>query len=159
MIATNDVQMLRYVPIPREIADEARRTRKDRFGHDVQVLMETGPCRSCLRIAEEPEEFLLLSYQPLADRNPYAEIGPIFIHARECEPYSAPDEFPADFAERRLVVRAYDRDGRIADAVVAEPGEAPAAAAQFLSDANIAEIHVRHTSYTCFDFRIVRASD
>jgi hypothetical protein len=159
MIATNDLQSLRYVAIPHEIADEARRTGKDRFGHLVDALIERGPCRVCLRISKEPEEFLLLSYQPLADRNPYAEIGPIFIHARECEPYSAPDEFPADFAERQLVVRAYDRDGRIADAVVAEPGEAPAAAARFLSDSNIAEVHVRHTSYTCFDFKIVRASD
>jgi len=46
-----------------------------------------------------------LSYQPLPDTNPYAEIGPIFIHAR----------------------------------------------------AEIAEVHVRHRSYTCYDFKVVRA--
>jgi hypothetical protein len=84
---------------------------------------------------------------------------PIFIHVRECEPYGMPEVFPSHFSQRELVVRAYDRDGRIADAVVAQPGEAPAAAARFLSDRNIAEVHVRHTSYTCFDFKIVRASD
>lgn len=158
MAITTESSLLHYVAIPNELAAQARRTRKDSFGHDVQALMERGPCRSCLRISEEPEEFLLLSYQPLPDRNPYAEIGPIFIHARECEPYSTPKEFPADFVRRELVVRAYDRDGRIADATVAKAGETPSAAARFLSDSNIAEVHVRHTSYTCFDFKIVRAS-
>lgn len=156
MIATSELQTLRYLPIPREIADEARRTRRDRFGHDLHVQMEHGPCRVCLRISKEPEEFILLSYQPLANRNPYAEIGPIFIHAHECEPYDTPHTFPEDFAQRQLVVRAYDYEGRIAGAVVAEPGEAPNAAARFLSDPVIAEVHVRHTSYTCFDFKIVR---
>ena len=110
----------------------------------------------CLRISKEPEEFLLISYQPLPDRNPYAEIGPIFIHARDCEPYATLDEFPQDFLQRQLVLRAYDRDGRIADAVVAEPGDGSNAAARFLSDDRIAEVHVRHTSYTCYDFKIVR---
>jgi hypothetical protein len=156
MIATNELQTLHYLPIPPEIADEARRTLKDRFGHDLHVQMEQGPCRVCLRISEQPEEMILLSYQPLADRNPYAEIVPIFIHARECEPYRSLDAFPEDFTQRQLVVRANDRDGRIADAVVADPGEAPNAASRFLSDPRIAEVHVRHTSYTCFDFKIVR---
>jgi Protein of unknown function (DUF1203) len=157
MTVTTESSVLHYVAIPNEVAARARRTGKDAFGHNIQVLMEHGPCRSCLRISEEPEEFLLLSYQPLPDRNPYAEVGPIFIHARECEPYSMPEQFPADFARRELVVRAYDNDGRIADATVAKPGEAPAAAAHFLSDPTVAEVHVRHTSYTCFDFKVVRA--
>lgn len=156
MTTDTETLVLQYVPIPPEVAERARRTLTDDFGHRLDVRMENGPCRSCLRISREPEEHILLSYQPLPDRNPYAEIGPIFIHARECEPYSTPEEFPADFASRSLVVRAYDNDGRIADAVVTQPGEAPETARRFLSDPNIAEVHVRHTSYTCYDFKIVR---
>ena len=158
MIATNDLRTLRYVAMPREIAAEARRTLKDPFGHDLHVQLEQAPCRLCLRIPKAPEEMILLSYQPLADRNPYAEIGPIFIHSHDCEPYGDVEQFPEDFAHRRLVLRAYDREGRIADAVVAEPGDAQESAARFLSDLRIAEVHVRHTSYTCFDFTIVRGS-
>ncbi|HUA08850.1 MAG TPA: DUF1203 domain-containing protein [Candidatus Acidoferrales bacterium] len=146
---------LAYLPLPAEIAGEARRTLRDRFGHDLRVERNQAPCRSCLRIANEPEDLILLSYQPLPDRNPYAEIGPIFIHARACEPYAAA-EFPSDFRVRELIVRAYDRDGRIADALVAAPGEAEAACAAFLSRDEIAEVHVRHRSYTCYDFKVVR---
>ena len=147
---------LAYLPIPAEIAAEARRTLRDRFGHQLQERNQ-APCRSCLRISKEPEDLILLSYQPLADTNPYAEVGPVFVHAHDCVPYDS-SAFPNDFLSRELVVRAYDRAERIADAAIAAPGEAEAAAARFLADENIAEVHVRHRSYTCYDFKIVRES-
>jgi hypothetical protein len=96
---------LRYLPIPSEIAAQARTRRRDRFGHELGVAPETAPCRLCL-----------------------------------------------------LILRAYSKDGRIVDAVLVQPGTAPAQAAAFLSDARVAEVHVRHGSYTCFDFKIVRAA-
>lgn len=157
MSTTAVTTTLHCVPIPAEIAEEARRTTRDRFGHRLQVVREHGPCRVCLRISKEPEDLILLSYQPLPDTGPYAEVGPIFIHANACEPYSDFETFPPDFAPRSLVLRAYDYAGHIYDAIVAQPGEAPERAAAFLSNAAVAEVHVRHTSYTCFDFKIVRA--
>jgi hypothetical protein len=147
---------LQYLPIPIEIAQEARLTLKDRFGHSLASKKATGPCRVCLTFSTVPSELILLSYQPLADRNPYAEIGPIFIHANECVPYATRDRFPQDFASRELVVRAYDVDGNIHDALVAAPGTADDAARAFLDDPAVTEVHVRHNSYTCFAFKIVR---
>jgi hypothetical protein len=147
---------MRYLPIPDEIASEARATLRDRFDHRLKVTTEAAPCRSCLRISRRPEELILLSYQPSPDRGPYAEIGPIFIHARECRPYAQTESFPADFAERRLVLRAYGQTGEIVDAMVAPPGTAPDCAARFFEDERVVEIHARHESYTCFDFKIVR---
>ncbi len=130
---------------------------RDRFGHRLHVTKEQGPCRVCLRISNEPEDLILLSYQPLADTGPYAEVGPIFIHAHACEPYSDVESFPADFEQRSLVLRAYDYAGRIYDADVTAPGHARERAEAFLSNADVAQVHVRHTSYTCFDFKILRA--
>jgi hypothetical protein len=147
---------MKYLPIPNEIAAQAREKRVDRFGHQLQAVQETAPCRVCLRIPSEPEAMILMSYQPLSDTGPYAEIGPIFVHAQGCRPYSDFEAFPPDFAARPLVLRAYGYDGRITDARVAEPGQARSVAAEFLSREEVAEIHVRHVSYTCFDFKIVR---
>jgi Protein of unknown function (DUF1203) len=149
---------LQFLPIPAEIAREARTLRRDRFGHALSVTTTQAPCRLCLRISKSPEELILLSYQPSKDTGPYAEIGPIFIHAEECEPYADLERFPEDFAARQLVLRAYGYDGRIADAAVVDPGLATVRAAQFLSDPAIEEVHVRHVSYTCYDFKIVRAA-
>jgi hypothetical protein len=156
-MTTTTTLALAYLPIPNDVATMARRTLRDSFGHKLHVERNQAPCRSCLRISKAPEDLILLSYQPLPDTNPYAEIGPIFIHARACAPYDAA-EFPADFLERELVVRAYNSEGRIADAVVAAPGHAEAAAYAFLADDAIAEVHVRHRSYTCFAFKVARAS-
>jgi Protein of unknown function (DUF1203) len=157
METTAGTLTLRYVPIPAEIAENARRTRRDAFGHDLEVQRDTGPCRVCLRISKAPENSLPLSYQPLPDRNPYAEVGPIFIHDHDCAPYRALDAFPEDFVERELVLRAYDGEGKIFDAAVAPSGQGARIAAEFLSNADVHEVHVRHTTYTCFDFKIVRA--
>ncbi len=150
------IDSLKYLGIPEDVASTARETMRDRFGHDLKVVREMAPCRVCLRISSEPEDLLLLSYQPLADTGPYAEVGPIFVHALPCEPYVDVAAFPADFTLRRLVLRAYDHDGRIVDAAVAEAGAAPEQAATFLSDDGVSEVHVRHESYTCFDFKIMR---
>lgn len=147
---------MKYIPIPSDVAEQARRTLRDDFGHQLSVERNQGPCRLCLGLSEEPEDLILLSYQPLADTNPYAEIGPIFIHPYACTPYRA-DAFPPDFLERELVVRAYDTNGRITDATVAAPGEAQAASAAFLTDDNVAEVHVRSRSYTCFLFKVERS--
>jgi hypothetical protein len=152
-----ETRTLRYVPMPEAIAQEARRTRLDGFGHRLHVVREKAPCRVCLRISTEPEDLILISYRPLPDTNPYAEVGPVFVHAEHCEPYSQHATFPADFASRRLILRAYGHEDQIVDALVAEPGEAPQRAAELLSDSAVVEVHVRHESYTCFDFKIVRA--
>jgi hypothetical protein len=57
---------------------------------------------------------------------------------------------------RSLVLRSYDDAGSIIDALIAQPGEAPVTAEQLFADPAVTEVHVRHTSYTCFDFKIVR---
>ena len=156
MTIETNTRTLRFLPIPEDVASEARRTRTDRFGHAVKTYRGQEPCRVCLKICSEPEDFLLLSYQPLPDRNPYAEVGPIFIHERECTPHDSLDRFPEDFRSRALVLRAYDGNGAIVDATVAAPGEGEGTASKFLDDPNVEEVHVRHPSYTCFDFKIVR---
>lgn len=147
---------MKYVPIPTDLAEQARKTLRDEFGHQLRVERNSGPCRICLRQSKEPEDLILLSYQPLSDTNPYAEIGPILIHPHACVPYDM-SAFPEDFLERELVVRAYNVEGRIADAVVAAPGDADRAASAFLENHDIAEVHVRSRAYTCFLFKAVRS--
>ena len=146
---------MKYTPIPQDVAEQARQTLHDGFGHQLRIERNQGPCRVCLGFSKEPEDLILLSYQPLADTNPYAEIGPIFIHPHKCAPYGS-RAFPAAFLDRELVVRAYDADGRITDATVAAPGEAQAASAAFLANTDVAEVHVRSRSYTCFLFKVER---
>jgi Protein of unknown function (DUF1203) len=148
---------LNFVAIPSDIARRARETLRDDFGHGLAVTPATAPCRHCLQIPKQPQPMILLSYQVLPDTGPYAEIGPIFIHAEPCEPYADVTTFPEDFRPRPLVLRAYDSTGSIVDALVSDPGNAQRDALAFFANPAVAEVHVRHVSYTCFDFKIVPA--
>jgi hypothetical protein len=149
---------LNFVAIPSDVAQRARQTLRDDFGHGLAVTLAAAPCRHCLRIPKQPQAMILLSYQVLPDTGPYAEIGPIFIHAEPCERYAALTTFPQDFGSRPLVLRAYDSTGSIVDAVVSDPGNAERDAVAFFENPSIEEVHVRHVSYTCFDFKIVPAA-
>ena len=152
------MEKVKVVAIPTEAAERARVTLCDDFGHSLtpQVVDGPAPCRHCLRIAQAGERMILLSYRPFAqDNGPYSEVGPIFIHADACQRYAG-EGLPPDFAPRELVVRAYDENHAIADSTIAPPGEALDRAAAFLADPRIGYVHVRHTTYTCFDFQIER---
>jgi hypothetical protein len=155
--ASISTTILSVVAIPTEVAQAARDLRTDAFGHALAVTTTIAPCRHCLRIPSQPEEMILLSYQVLPDTGPYAEVGPIFLHAYPCERYADVGTFPQDFAARPLILRAYNHDGEIADALVSAPGNAERDSLTFLENPSIAEVHVRHVSYTCFDFKVVNA--
>ncbi len=43
------------------------------------------PCRHCLRNVEAGRDYLILAYRPFPALQPYAETGPIFLHAEPCE--------------------------------------------------------------------------
>ena len=144
--------------IPSAMADQARSTRVDAYGHVLRIQNDqAAPCRHCLRITRTGEPVLLLSYNPFgADHGPYSEVGPIFVHADSCPAYSQNDTLPQDFRERELVLRAYNHAHAIEDSVIASPGGAENAARHFFKNEKIAYIHVRHTTYGCFDFTIER---
>src|SRR5262252_8781789 len=100
----------RIVPLPTEIADAARRAvNADAVDHALIIVdtPESAPCRHCLRWAQLGERVILFPYTAIPSGQPYSETGPIFIHADECQRYSATNEYPADFRNGR-VVRAYD---------------------------------------------------
>ena len=71
-----------------------------------------NPCRHCLAMIEEGAEMLVLAHRPFATVNPYAEVGPIFLHARECEPFRGKGAPPV-LASPTYLVRGYGADERI----------------------------------------------
>ncbi|MFN2527891.1 MAG: DUF1203 domain-containing protein [Candidatus Baltobacteraceae bacterium] len=144
--------------MPTAIADQARATKTDAHGHALHVQDDqAAPCRHCLRITKRGEPVLLLSYNPFgADHGPYSEVGPVFVHADSCPAYTQTGVLPSDFRERELVMRAYNRDHAIEDSVISKPGEGEDIARRLFENENVAYIHVRHTTYGCFDFVIER---
>lgn len=71
------------------------------------------PCRACLGQIKHGEPMLLLSYRPFRHLQPYAETGPIFIHAEPCEPQETAQVLPTMLDSTDYMVRGYDAGDRI----------------------------------------------
>src|SRR4249920_4105029 len=113
------------IPLPTEIADAARLAVKAGAADHALITVDSpgsSPCRHCLRWAQPGERVILFPYAAIPSGHPYFETGPIFVHANECQRYSATNEYPADFRNGR-VFRAYDSNYNIIDAKVMNSSE------------------------------------
>src|SRR5215831_16329674 len=149
----------RIVPLPTEIADAARRVVDAAAADHALITVDTpesAPCRHCLRWAQPGERVILFPYAAIPPGHPYSETGPIFVHANECQRYSLPNEYPADFRNGR-VFRAYDSNYNIIDAHVGDGREPEFVIQEWFKNPETAFVDVRSVSRGCFTFRVQRA--
>jgi len=117
------------------------------------------PCRHCLTLIEG-EPYLVLAHRPFSAEQPYAETGPIFVHARRCERHPDTSEPPALLLRaRQLIVRGYSADQRIVygTGTVIAPDRLAETASAVLDRRDVAFAHVRYAATNCFACRIDRA--
>ena len=136
-------------------APDAHGRRAERYG----ISSGQGvPCRHCLRNVPEGQEVLVLAWRPFADIHPYAETGPIFLCAEDCES-GAGGTVPASLATSPdYLVKAYSADERIIYGTGAiTPKEGVAARAEvLLADPSVAFVDVRSARNNCFLARVTR---
>ncbi len=117
-----------------------------------------NPCRHCLGLIPAGERKLVLAYRPFDALQPYAETGPIFLHAEPCARYRA-DAVPAwfDYLDP-AIVRGYGRDHwiRYETGSVVRGTEISQACRSILADDTVAYVHVR-SKFNCFQCRVDRA--
>ncbi|PTS86419.1 DUF1203 domain-containing protein [Pseudomonas sp. HMWF032] len=117
-----------------------------------------NPCRHCLNLITPGTPKLILAYRPFTQLQPYAEVGPIFLHAEPCQHYDQA-QLPAWFAFLEpALIRGYDSDDWIRyDTGQVVPGSALSKTCQqILSDLSVAYVHIR-SKFNCFQCRVERA--
>lgn len=146
--------------IPTDHADHLRRGGFD-ANHQppVRTRAEGGrnPCRHCLGLIAPGDPMLVVAYRPFAEAQPYAEVGPVFVHAEACPRYRGAD-LPAWFAHLTpALIRGYDaRDWIVYPTGAVIAGDALAERARaILADPAVAYVHVR-SQFNCFQARIER---
>ena len=150
---------LRIVPLPTEVAEEARRAVQSGAEDHTVIMVDSAtgyPCRHCLRWAQPGERVILFPYAAIPSGHPYAETGPIFVHAEKCERYRATNEYPAEFRSGR-VLRAYDSNYNLIDAQVVNGSEPEPVIERLFQNADTAFVDVRSVTHGCFTFRVQRA--
>jgi hypothetical protein len=117
---------------------------------------KSAPCRVTLEDAEPGEELLLLPFAHQTAHSPYKASGPIYIRKAAAEPFNAIDTLPPVFDGRLLAVRAYDAEGLMTAAEVAD-SDPRALFDSFFADPAVAYLHVHYARRGCYSCSVERA--
>jgi hypothetical protein len=118
------------------------------------------PCRHCLELVAQGEPYLILAHRPFPAPQPYAEQGPIFLHAKACTRHPESGALPGMLVSPSYLIRGYGGDDRIVygSGRIVPSAHLVAAAERLFADSGIAYIHVRSAANNCFQCRLERAS-
>jgi hypothetical protein len=145
---------------PRRL-DAIRGAGKDEHGNDFVERPAEGwePLRCCLRTARPGEAIALVSYSPFTAQSPWAEVGPVFVHADTCEGYHAHGELPGELRVGPRVLRTYYADESLDyDDItfVAEGQDLEPVLRDLLDRPQVAAVHVRAAMSQCFTYEVRR---
>jgi hypothetical protein len=142
---------------------------KDAHGNPPERAISDGngnPCRHCLRMIEEGDSYLIISHRPFTSRQPYAEQGPVFVHAKPCAAYEteqkqAPSLPPVLNDSPRYLLRGYDQNERIVygSGTITETNQISDTAERLLAQDQITFVHVRSATNNCWQARIDPSKD
>ncbi|SFT89905.1 DUF1203 domain-containing protein [Mesorhizobium sp. YR577] len=155
--------LLRYVALPTDRVRALQAGAVDDYGFAPERHISDGdgmPCRHCLRNIDAGKEYLILAYRPFPAPQPYAETGPIFLHAEECERAPETDTIPSMFrATPDYILRGYGEDDRIVygSGAVVPTYMICGRAYELLQRPEIAYVHMRSARNNCYQCRIERA--
>jgi hypothetical protein len=155
---------IRIVALETGLVNSLQNGGLDANGHKPERHISQGggmmPCRHCLTDIKAGEPYLILAHRPFPKAQPYAEQGPIFLHAEPCQRHADSEDVPAMFLERKdYLIRGYGADDRIVYGTgkIVAPAAMAEAAQEMFASGRIAYIHVRSASNNCYQARIDRA--
>ena len=153
---------IQFNALPTEHVRALQRGGHDAYGQTPERKISDGdgmPCRHCLRNIAAGDAYLILAYRPFPALQPYAETGPIFLHAEECDRAAGSEALPEILESPDYIVRGYGRDDRIVygSGGVIATGDVAARAETLLERDDIAYVHVRSARNNCYQCRIERA--
>ncbi len=153
---------VKFMAMPTEHARTYQSGQPDAYGLVPEKRVSDGdgvPCRHCLADVAAGEEYLILAYRPFPELQPYAETGPIFLHAEPCERHPDNGAMPDLFRRSgQLLIRGYGADDRIVygTGAVVPTAQLADRAGSLLDRPEIAYLHLRSASNNCYQCRIER---
>lgn len=152
---------VKFLPLPTDNVSGLRKGARDAYDCAPEHVLSDGagnPCRHCLNFIPKGSGMMILAYRPFDHAQPYAETGPIFLCADECEPWSG-IEVPPILSSPDYLLKGYTEDQRIrygTGKIVAKNAIATYAS-ELLDNDDISFVDVRSARNNCFQVRIVRA--
>lgn len=152
---------IRFIAMPTDLVARLQAGGPDANGQVPERAISDGdgvPCRHCLQQVAAGEPYLILAHRPFTSIQPYAECGPIFLHAESCSRYSKTDQLPPMLESAQYILRGYNRAERIlygTGQIIPTP-QILQCAAELLQREDVVFIHVRSATNNCFQCCIER---
>lgn len=115
------------------------------------------PCRVTLADADPGDTLLLVPHRHQTAHSPYASSGAIFVREGEHKQVTVVGEVPKQMTSRLISLRAYDRDGMMVDADVAEGDAIKPLIERLLANTGVDYIHAHFARRGCYAALIERA--
>jgi hypothetical protein len=115
------------------------------------------PDRVTMRDAELGETVLLLNHLSQSAATPYRATHAIFVREGAARAYDEVNQVPEVMRVRLLSLRAFDADGMMIDADVAEGAAVEPLIARLLANPAVGYIHAHNAKRGCYAGRIDRA--
>lgn len=115
------------------------------------------PLRCCLRIARTEEQIALIGYRRFETVSPWAEVGPVYVHAVACDGYRPDAGLPPELRTGPRILRGYAADGTLAyEHITHVPAgvDIDAPLRELLAAPEVAEVHVRPVMTQCFLYAV-----
>jgi hypothetical protein len=150
---------LNYIAMATDQVHSLRTGAPDSYGQTVEVSVSDGdgnPCRHCLAEIALDQPMLILAHRPFGTLQAYAETGPIFLCARECERHPESAGVPGLYRHSEMLIRGYDRNERIVYGTgkVVDMKDIETEADKLFEHPAVEFIHVRSSTNNCYHFRI-----
>jgi hypothetical protein len=114
------------------------------------------PCRVSLRDADIGDEVILLNHVSHDGGNPYRASHAIIVSGSASQAAEYVDTVPPALDRRILSLRAFDADGMMIDAALAQPGEADPVIRRLLANPQADHVDAHNATRGCFAARIER---
>lgn len=114
------------------------------------------PCRVSLRDADVGETLLLLNYEHLPVASPYRSSHAIYVREYADEVQVPVNEIPEVFRRRLLSLRAFDKNGMMLEADVADGRDVSSLIERMLENQAVQFLHVHNARPGCFAGRVDR---
>jgi hypothetical protein len=114
------------------------------------------PCRVALRDADLGDEVLLLNHVSHDGDNPYRASHAIFVSRSADKTAEYVDAIPPALDRRILSLRAFDANGMMIDAAMAQPGDTDPVIRKLLANPAAEHIDAHNAIRGCFAARIDR---
>jgi hypothetical protein len=130
------------------------------YAKRVVATSATGfPCRVSLEDAEIGDHLMLVHHVSNDVAGPFRMAHAIYVRDGARQASKVHDTVPPMLNRRTLSLRAFDGEGMLRRAMLAEPGGTDERIRELFADSSIAYIHAHNAAYGCFLAAIERSDD